>query len=321
MSTTTTKVLGVFQADIIIRTGLISALADIRANPWLLDCVFASIAQDPISRKEYGEKSIQAAKDWFLKTNIPVLMAPVIDEFKLPCITITLADSNEVVSEMTLGDIHSVPHETDDRTWPALCVPFTPAEYIPETGIMTFVEELEIPVFPGQFIIDSKGRSHEILEVHTSTEIKITPDTVADFRGSVIKSASPAWVTSIESASYRETYKIGIHVAAEPVFLTWLHSIVVLALHRYKEILFEARGFERSGFSSADFAYDPQGESELGFTRYITMTGYVRQYWPKAITGRIDGMLFSRLQVIDGGNIPLPESAATSLWVGDDDDE
>lgn len=316
MTVQTTQIRGILQGDIVIRTAIAAALADMRANPWLLDYVFANVTQDDLTKQEYGAASLQSGKDWFLKTNIQVATTPIIDEGMFPCISVNLKESSEVVSELTLGDVNSTVSETNDATWPTLAV-FTPASYVPSTGYVTLEEALDVPVFPGQSLVDYSGRAHEILEVISDTVIKITPDTVADFRNAALKPIAPAWSAAIESASYRETYAIGLHVGSEPVFLTWLHSVVVFALLRYKELLFEARGFERSGFSSGPVTYDPLGESELAFVRYINMTGYVRHYWPKAISRRVDGVLFDKLSVDGAGHLPLPEDVDTALWVGD----
>jgi len=79
----TTSTLGIHQSDVIIRTAIIAALADLRANPWKLDYVFSSLPKDTLTAKSYGEKDIAQAKRWFLSTEIPVTMVPRIDKAKL----------------------------------------------------------------------------------------------------------------------------------------------------------------------------------------------------------------------------------------------
>ena len=108
----TTEALGVHQSDVIIRTAIVAAIADLRANPWLLDYVFASLPRDDRTMKDYGEKEVQRAKEWFMKTNVPVFMVPRMDEAKVPCITIKLLDSSE--AEVTLGDVHYQEKEDND---------------------------------------------------------------------------------------------------------------------------------------------------------------------------------------------------------------
>lgn len=287
-SSLTTESLGIHQSDVIIRTALVAAIADLRANPWLLDYVFASLAKDELTVKDYGEKEIQRAKEWFLKTNIPVFMVPRLDESKVPCITIKLVDSQE--SEVTLGDIHYQSTEGNDAQWPALAGPFTPTNYNAATGIMVVPQGVSdnLIIAPGMVVVDGIGKAHTIEEVFEDGSFSIKQGTIADFLGATIKGAKPAFITRLESVNYRETYQLGVHAAGEPVYLTWLHSIVVFILLRYKEALLEARGFERSVFNSSDFDRNEGiSETEFVFSRYISMVGYVRQYWPKAIEPKI----------------------------------
>lgn len=322
-----TSSLGVFQPDVIIRSGIEAALADMRANPWLLEYVFASLPQDSLTWKEYGEKSVQAAKTWFLNTHIPIKIVPVLNELEVPCITISLTSSTEAVSETSLGDVNYQSTETSDRSWPSLTGPFTPKSYFPSTGIITLKETPvdfstgnTISIAQGMSIIDTVGRSHEILEVYDNVSFRISQGTVADFRNSVFKPHRPAWMTHLESSPFNETYRIGVHVGGEPVLLTWLHSIVVFCLLRYKEALFEARGFERSTIQSSDFAREQQLETELVFTRYINMSGYVRHYWPKTVAPVIDAVVADAIRVSGLGEDVQVEGTGVDpneqLWVG-----
>jgi hypothetical protein len=298
---------------------LVAALADIKSNLWIVDRIFGQLPIDTITKDSYGVADIDAAKTFFKNTKIPVLINPSINEFVAPCITIVLADSSEVVSELTLGDINYDSEESNYNTAPVLAGPFTPTSYDALTGIVTLAEELSCPIFVGMDIVDYKGTAHPITEVLSDTSFTVAENTVADFRNSVLKGAAPAWLNTIESASYKETFKIGVHTPAEPIYLTWLHAIVCYALFRYKEILLEGRGLERTGFSSTDVQYDPYVEGQLGFARFITLTGYVRQYWLKAVQQKVTGIELNQLKVIGAGNLPYPADAAVSLWVGDDD--
>lgn len=321
--------LGVFQSDVIIRTAIVAALADLRKNPQLLDYVFASLPADEMTRKDYGEKSVAAAKKWFLNTKIEVAMVPVMDKAKAPLITIKLMDSNE--AETTLGDIHHIVQEFDKESWPALTEPFNPS-YNPATG--NFTVNIDgvggLYIVPGMFIIDAIGKPHEILTT-SDDGFGIKPGTVGDFRQCLIKGRKPSRVTSLESAIYKETYQIGVHVPSEAVYLTWLHSIVVFCLLRYKQALLEARGYERSVVNSSGFDRNPDPEFavENVFSRWLTITGYVRQYWPKvlgaptiqAVTpGDADTVTpGAGIIVNDGGKMEPTIDPKDSLYMGDED--
>ncbi len=314
-----TETLGIHQSDVIIRTALIAALKDLRANPWKLDYVFSFLPKDELTAKSYGEKDIASAKRWFLATDIPVAMVPRIDKAKAPIITIKLLESSE--SEVTLGDVHYLEKEEAELDWPALCDPFTPTAYDQATGNVTLPDAVfeQLIVVAGMLIVDAVGQTHEILDILDDNKVQIAANTIADFTGAVIKGSRPAANVTLESAWYKETYQIGIHTSGEPVYLTWLHSIVVFILMHYKEDLLEARGFERSVFNSSDFDREEVSEGEFLYTRFVTMTGNVRQYWPKRVQLRITSFQPLPLRIIDADKLPADTDPNTQLWIGDND--
>jgi hypothetical protein len=316
----TTIIQGIFQSDVIIRSSIEAALMDMRANPWVLDYVFSSLKQDVLTYRQYGQASLDAAKNWFLTTNIPVLMVPVMNELKVPAITISLVSSSEVVAEATTADTHHQPFEDNDSNWPALTSGLKVVSYKPSSGSV-IINSLPdtVTLCPGMFLVDAAGRGHEILTVTGDLSFTIPVGVVANFNKAVLKPARPAFITAIESSSYRESYRVGVHVGAEPAMLTWLHSIVIFALHRYKEALLEARGFERSTTESTDFQRDGQFETEHVFSRYINLSGHVRHSWPKLVTPKISGVK-ARLQVsgdgIDVSSDYTGVDVNTQLWSG-----
>jgi hypothetical protein len=273
--------LGIFQSDIVVRTAVIAGLADIRESPALLDYVFASLPKDDLTYKIYGEEQVKIAKDWFLNTDIPVFMNTRIDESKVPCITIAVTSSNE--DAQTLGDVHYQTVEMDkDESVIVYGGPFTPLNYVASTGCMTMKSTFDLEVFPGQLIKDKKGKSHEILDVLDPYTIVIEPNANSNFSGMYVVSAPQKRQVSVESVEFRESFEIGCHALGEPAFLTYLHSIVLFILLRYKEVLLEARGLTRTTISSGDVKINTSFVvSQPVFSRMITLNGYVHQYWPK----------------------------------------
>jgi hypothetical protein len=291
-----TEALGIHQSDIVIRSALIAGIADLRANPWLLKYVFASLPRDEMTMADYGEMEVSRAEEWFLKTDIPVFMTfKGIDDLKFPCISIALQESTE--AEATLGDVHYVPLEQTEAEWPVLAGPFRPAAYNPGAGLMKIPAQAlnGIILAPGMVIIDGTGRAHSVLGVVDDDTISIAPGTVADFSEAMLKGSKPQLVTALESISVRETYQIGLHAHGEATHLTYLYSIVAFILSRYKETMLEARGFERSTVAWSNFQLN-QLLPENVYSRFCTITGYVRNYWPKLATQTIDAVS-SRLDV------------------------
>lgn len=289
MAVPNTSTNGIFQSDIAIRAAIIAGIADLRAKTWLLDYVFAGIPHDTLTAKEYGVLEVEKAKKWFLSTDIPVVMDTRVDDAALPCISIALMESSEDAS--TLSDTHYDVVEDYTAEWPIVAGPMTPLSYDSTEGILVYPEAaVSGKLFPGMIIIDRVGGRHEVLETPTSNTAIIDPSE-ADFSGSLLKPAVPSHVVELESIVFKETYSIGCHTLGEPSYLSYLHSIITFILLRYKESLLEARGFERSEIGSSNFTLDGQFENELVFSRYIQITGYVRQYWPKEIKRKIDGVV------------------------------
>jgi len=312
-----TEAQGIHQSDIILRTAIVAALADLRANPFLLDFVWASLPRDPLTLREYGELELQRAKEWFLQTDIPVNMIPMPQTGKWPRISIKLVSSTE--AESTLGDVHYIPDELNDRLWPILYGPFTPKGYDATTGIITPPpgQTDKFVLSTTQFVVDRAGRVFPIVQVFDDGTFAIQAGTIADLTDMVIKNERPAFVTQLESASYREVYEIGIHVGSEPVYLTWLHSIVIFILLRYKQALLEARGLERSVLSSSDFDLNPAFDPDQPvYSRFVTLTGYVRHYWPKSTDLRIS-TLVPEIVVRDAG--PSPTDPNDQTWITEAD--
>lgn len=283
----TTEAIGIFQSDVIIRTALTLAINDLRTNPWLQDHIFASL-KDDVTKKTYGEKEIKQAKDWFSKTDIPVVMDYLMDDMEGNFITISLVDSSE--TENTLGDIHYQPTEDVEAPWAPLVSQFTPEAYSITTGIMRLPTATgdALVVTTGMSVVDRTGVSHAITDVIDRYTIVVAPGTNANFTDAVIKGTKPRLVQELESLCFKETYRIGVHAHGEPFHLTWLHSIVTFCLLRYKQEFLEARGFERSVIASAPFAKnEAMGKGENYWTRFISITGYVRQFWPKNRTERV----------------------------------
>jgi len=304
----TTQAQGIFPSDIIIRTAIIEAIADMRRNPWLLDYVFAYLSQDPLTQNVYGQKEGDRAKEWFLKNNISVMMVPIMNEMKMPCISISLKESAE--AEVTTGDTHYAPQELDTLTWPDLAGPFNPVGYDPATGIVT-LDSNDLVIAPGMLVVTAAGNSYPITFVQGNTVFTTSQYITEDLNGMTVRGVQPSGITTLESVFYRESYQIGCHVAGEPVYLTWLHTILVFILLRYKQQLFEARGFESGVFNSAAFDRNPN-DAENYFSRYITLTGKVRQYWPKYFTQRIQQVPVG-IEVLSNSDEPFDNEAGWNV--------
>jgi hypothetical protein len=283
--------LGIAQGDIIVRTAIIAGLADLRENPKLLNYVFSSLPKDALTYRNYGEEQVKLAKDWFLSQDIPVFMNTRVDESKVPCITIGQASSNE--AEASLGDVHYDTTEEDYDEEPIVYGgPYNPLNYVASTGVLTMNSSFDLNVFPGQYVRDNRGGMHLISDVLDAYTLVIDPNLNVPLSGLYVVSAPKKKTVSLESVEFRETYEIGCHAHSEPAYLTYLHSILIFILLRYKEELLEARGLTRTSISSGPVMVNQSFQiSQPVYTRMTTLAGFVHQYWPKFFTGVIQGVV------------------------------
>lgn len=280
---------GIFQGDIIIRTALVAALNDLRRNPWALDYVFSSLDKDELTKNVYGQKEIDKAKQWFLATDIPVVNALRVDNIRLPCISVSLQESGE--QENTLADKNYTTEEIYDDVYPILFGPFAALSYDATTGEMVMPPELiaVVPPNEGMLVEDVQGNIFTILQAE-GEKAWFAPDSLISSSKLWLKSRFPQKV-QLESVNFRESYVIGCHSRGEPYECLYLHSIVLFALLRYRQEFLEKRGFERSAVSSTDLRINDSFDAEVVFSRFVTINGVTRQYWPKNILGAVESVV------------------------------
>lgn len=291
---------GIFQSAVIIRSAMQAALQDLRANPFLLDYAFASLAQDELTadKNGYGEQQIERAKQWFLaQTKIPVVMNTRYGDPYFPCISIELRESIE--DENTLGDMDPENPLGEDLPSfnPIIAGPFSATSYDVNTGALVVPDSVvlkAVRISKSMSVVDATGLAHQILDTKGSNTILIAPGTQGDFSRAQLKGAAPSVRMRLESASFRESYAIGCHVQGEPAHLTYLFSIVAFALLRYREELLEARGFERSRVQASEEKVNENFEQEKHYiySRYVSLSGYARNYWPKSFEQKVTATTF-----------------------------
>lgn len=298
-----TQTLGIAQSDVLIREALLAGIAELRRQEWLLDYVWAGLSHDPLLKDKYGDQEIARAKDWFRNNEITVVMAENLDDPKVPAIAIRLLESSE--AEATLGDIHYDPYEEIEPPTPRTILgPFAPVSYDPATGLIELPGSLSTRnVFDGQFVFDGKA-AYQIIDVGSSF-VGIAPGTILDLRSLAILPTKSLVVVSMESLLFRETYRLGLVVRDHPAALHYLYGVTMFCLLRGKEKYLEARGLERTVVRAADFALARDIQApEVLYSRFIDVTGFVRNYWPKQISEPLEGVA-----LYDGGGVRIPVNA------------
>ena len=277
---------GIAQTDLILRSALVEAISDLRARPWLLETVFAGLKQDELTKNLYGEKEINRAVRWFNSTDIPVVMSYALRAETIPAISIELSESSEV--ENTLADVHYQVSQPQEADWPPLTDKFNP-QYDPTSGTITLPQAISdsFVCTTGMVLVDRNGDRHRILHIVDRQHFKVDVALIIDFTGSYIRSAYPRLVETLESANFREGYRLGCTVHGDPLLVHYLHSILSFCLLHYRQDLLEARGIERTAISSGPVVLDQRFNKENVFSRFISLSGFVKNIWPKRRLERI----------------------------------
>lgn len=328
--------MAIFQSDLTIKMAVELGIQDIKDNPWLIDDILGDAAQNIYLRDKYGQKQIDACKEWFKNNKIELAMVDRNDRDNYPLVTITLGSSNEknemkTLAEQSSESVKLLPNEIN-KPIPFVVKPLA-VSYDAMTG------EVLIPegtvgldrVAAGMILVDpSTGNGYTIHDV--------TPDGLMIEDGLALTAAKYAVVPQYQfyearvgHTFFQETYNIACHVVGDPQTLLWLHSIVLYALLRYREGLFEANGFAESTISSSDLLPNqnltgPGGE--VGWTRIISLTGQVENTWIKAPRRRIESVILGEASStgFSGGikilsNLDSPESLSGNdqVWTTIDD--
>lgn len=313
---------GFVPSDLLIQSAIKYALHDLRKNPYLLDYCFNWFANDCLTNTIYGDKEKETAKEWFLNHEIFVSMNYRADDAKFPLISIGLSSSIEDTS--TLSDANSTTQE-NIVTKEVLVVneytigPFNPDSYNSVTGNLSFPEDFNTDqVATGMTLYSYKSNTGiPILEVIDSKNVIIGTNINIDLSTVYIAPRDKITTVSLESCIFRESYAIRAMVQGDPLQLLYLHTILVFILMRYKEELFEKRGFDRSTISSGAILCDTSDPQYL-YSRDVNINGYVRQYWPKAFSTQVQGFDTVGIKVIAGVETPenkLTEARNQGWWM------
>jgi hypothetical protein len=289
--------MSIIAVDVLLKTMLEAGIADLRANPWLLQDVFDGLPNDQLSSSDYGNKEVARAIDWFTSNNIPVYLQYRIDQPTFPSITIVDTGSGEMVGERTaLADdghtedfdpaqIQGTPEYTYDS--------FTPKAYDPATGTVTFPDGIDTDIMvPGQFLVSQRsGKQYPILRVTGSNTFTIAAGTTDDFTGAYVLPPNPLWNQQKEQTFFRHSFAIFAAAVSDSVEANWLWQVLVYCLLRYKETYLEHRGFEVSTFQSGPMTLAEEFKPEFVYYRQVTLVGQCEANWIKYIAPKFQSVV------------------------------
>ena len=223
--------MGIMATDILIKTMIEGALADLRKNQWILDDLFGDLAYDPLSSADYGNKEVARAKEWFLSNNFGVYLTNRVDTPKFPAITIVKTSTREMQERDALGDDHDMQEiEPGGITKQAqqMYPTFTPKAYDRIKGIVTLPDGVITDMmFVGQFLVSKKtGKAYVISKVLGDNQFQIQENTTDDFTDAYIAPPTSLWNLQKELIFLEESFAIGGHAQSDFNQALWLRQIL-----------------------------------------------------------------------------------------------
>lgn len=301
--------MAILASDILIKSAIEAAFADLRRNEWILEDIFSGMLSDPLSKNEYGAREMQTAVDWFLKTDVPVLLQHrVADAPSMPCVTISYAPGEEDLSRTSLGD-QRVTREMEPDTFIQpnnLTRDFSAKSYDVETGYFVIPDHIDTSVVKeGQFIFSKKtGRAYVIKKLINSNTVQIATKILDAFQDVYVRTRYSLWNVESEITFFRESYTIGCYAHGSAAACYWLWQIVTYSLLRYKEAYLEARGFELSGLSFGPLQEaDPDVPGDRVYSRSIRLNGVVPASWVKFAAPKLE-VVRAKILIADGPKAP-----------------
>lgn len=336
---------GIFQGDIIIKTMIDLGIEDMRKNPFLIQHMLEDLAISPYLAEKYGQKQIDACKEWFANNQIDVSMKPRDDRDRTPCVTITMGSSNEKPDMKTEGDLSPFtkilyPNEIG-KPIPYVIKPFVPTDYDEVSGALSVPNTVDLSLVAPKMILvnPASGTGYIIQGVRAGQLLIGAGQEVSASEVGVIPQFQH-YEARIERSFFEETYTIECHAHGDIQTVMWLWSIVMYALLRYRQSLLEANGFAESVLSSGPPGLNSEWSTEGGekiYSRGINLVGQVQNNWIKAPHRIIENVSLRRnvdcdytngIKILTNLNSPAFIHPKEELWttvedtdVEDGDDE
>lgn len=313
--------MGIVSADVLIKTMIEAALADLRKNSWILDDIYSELAGDVLAKDHYGYKEVAAAKQWFLSNNIDVYLVNRVDTPRFPCITIVQTDSREMTERTALSDegmMEEIEPYSITKRIQKVYDNFTPSSFNKDTGVVTFPQGTTTQfVVPGQFLISAKtSKAYVINKVLDINSFQIAEGIRDDFTGCYIAPPTSVWNLHKELTFLQESFVIGLHTQSDLNQAIWMRQLMQYVFLRYKEAYLERRGVELSTFSVGTIVENPEFKGvELIWTCPMNVTGQVQADFIKFAAPKIQGTT-GGIRIIDGPKTPetLQKYAQTQGW-------
>jgi hypothetical protein len=283
------KQYGLSTTDALVKVAIELAVEDLIKYPYIIEHMYSSYFQNPILSKKYGYKEVARAKEFLLNTKINYYLKHRLGtNIEFPAVTISLSQSAEDKQLATLGDLSPEVIEYNpseiDRPISYIIKPTQIVSYDPITGIMEIGENENYKfIESGMTALDpDTGNGYKIIEKAGNNGFRIQTDLTIDFEKVAIAPQFLTYRARMERIISQESYSIGCHCHGDPSLTHFLYNLVKYALLRYREGLFEQFNFQLGTISATDTIENEAFGSDNVFSRFITLSGQVEEYWVKS---------------------------------------
>jgi uncharacterized protein YaaQ len=280
--------IGLSSTDALIKVAIELALEDLVKYPWIIDQMYSQFVENPILASRYGSKEIAAAKDFYKNNKITFLMKLRDDKVDFPCVTIAMGKSYEDKNLSTFADLSPevIDYTPEEINKPInYVIPATDIlSYDPLTGIME-IAEVDNYNYIGENMLavdPLTGDAFVIIEKAGVQGFRIETGLTIGFTKVAIAPQFRTYRARMERIITQETYNIGCHVHGDQAQLSFLFNLVKYALLRYREGLFERFNFDLSTLSFSDSLENSAFGADNVYSRFITISGQVEEYWVKS---------------------------------------
>jgi hypothetical protein len=292
-------------------------LKTIRSSPdRYLNDIFCDVHLDPLSAL-YGRRTVEQAKEWILKSKVPVILGFDLNESEMPAVTINLGQS--VPRQQAIGDASIPGAEPLDWQDKEVLVPtFVPASAILSDDLlsMTIVPPADLPfeqaqlILPGLIMRDKKNREYDISQDANYNTILVqrspeAPLSQIDLTGLEVIAPVIQARYSRGGMVFDDTLTVTIHGHSTRQEGLWLYNIVMWSLLRYRPLLEGTFGLAISTPMASDFQKDDMYLAAQIWRRYITVSATTIWTWESTRQKDVLAMLLSVYGDRVNGNSPV----------------
>lgn len=277
-------------ADVTIQCFIRYGLDYLIAHPEVLDEIFSNFRTDELW-KQYGEKEIVAIKQFFTQNEVPVVLSWSLNPSRIPCISVQIAQSTELVEAASMDDYLDHVQETKLAS--------TILDYFVPTNVVTGTDEsLVTPpttvdyslVRPGHILVDSKNEEYLVTRLYDQGIYVAQAGTTINPTRVKVSSFINTSVRKRHQAAISEAIDIGCHSHGDTNVTLYLYYVLIWMFLRFKPEL-ERRCLDLSTFSASDFNRESQYLGENIFSRFIRVTARSMVSWLDDPIDQIDTLV------------------------------